>query len=150
MKIVIQRVSRASVTVGGERRSSIGPGLLLLVGVERGDDDALARKAADKIMNLRVFAARPGEDERMDRSVLDIGGEILVISQFTLAGSLRKGRRPGFDGAAPPEQAEPIYEALVSALSELGARVQRGVFRAMMEVELVNSGPVTFVLDPGA
>ncbi|HZI93512.1 MAG TPA: D-aminoacyl-tRNA deacylase [Patescibacteria group bacterium] len=148
MRIVIQRVSRASVRVAGAQRAAIGAGLLLLVGVERDDDAAVADKAAEKIVHLRIFAAQDTRDERMERSVLDIGGEILVVSQFTLAGTLRKGRRPGFDGAAPPDQAEPIYERLVSALSGQGARVAKGVFRAMMEIELVNDGPVTFILEP--
>jgi D-tyrosyl-tRNA(Tyr) deacylase len=138
--------------VAGEQRCAIGPGLLLLVGVERTDDETLADKAAEKIVHLRIFAAAAQaveRDKQMDRSVLDVGGEILVVSQFTLAGSLRKGRRPGFDAAAPPEQAEPIYERLVSALAARGARVAKGVFRAMMEIELVNDGPVTFILEPG-
>lgn len=150
MRIVIQRVSRACVRIAGTERAGIGQGLLLLVGVERADDGALAERAADKIVNLRIFAARPGVDERMERSVLEVSGEILVVSQFTLAGSLKKGRRPGFDAAAPPELAEPIYERLVSALRERGARVATGVFRAMMDIELINSGPVTFILEPGA
>lgn len=152
MRIVIQRVTRASVRVGGEQRAAIGPGLLLLVGVERGDDESLVDKAAEKIVHMRIFAAQAQaveRDRQMDRSVLDIAGEILVVSQFTLAASLRKGRRPGFDTAAPPEQAEPIYERLVSALAGRGARVAKGVFRAMMEIELVNDGPVTFILEPG-
>ena len=152
MRIVIQRVTRASVRVGGEQRAAIGPGLLLLVGVERRDDETLADKAAEKIIHLRIFASQAAaveRDKQMDRSVLDIAGEILVVSQFTLAGTLRKGRRPGFDAAASPDHAEPIYERLVGALSERGARVSKGVFRARMEVELVNDGPVTFILEPG-
>ena len=116
MKIVIQRVSRATVRIDGVEQAGIGEGLLLLVGVEREDGAAQADKAADKIVNLRVFSARPGLDERMERSVLDISGEILVVSQFTLAGSLRKGRRPGFDAAAPPGEAEPIYDRLIVLL----------------------------------
>jgi len=149
VRIVIQRVSRARVSVSGETRASIGRGLLLLVGVEREDDAADVEKTADKIAHLRIFALQPGVDDRMERSVLDISGELLVVSRFTLAGSLKKGRRPGFDGAAPPERAEPIYTALVAALRARGARVATGVFRAMMDVELVNEGPVTFVLETG-
>ncbi|HKY34038.1 MAG TPA: D-aminoacyl-tRNA deacylase [Candidatus Polarisedimenticolia bacterium] len=148
MIIVLQRVARAAVRVGGQERARIGPGLLLLVGVEKGDDEAAAEAAAAKAAHLRIFAARPGEDDRMDKSVLESGGEILVVSQFTLAGSTRKGRRPGFDNAAAPAEAERIYLHLASSLSRLGARVQTGVFRAVMEVELVNDGPVTFVLGP--
>lgn len=147
MRVVVQRVSRARVTVGGEERGAIGAGLLLLVGVEKGDGVESARRMAEKIANLRIFAASPGQDERMDRSIRDIGGEVLAISQFTLAGSLRKGNRPSFDSAAPPGDAEPIYEALVGSLRELGLRVATGTFRAMMDVELVNTGPVTFVLE---
>ncbi len=147
VKIVIQRVSSAGVTVAGRRQAVIGPGLLVLVGVERGDDAARAETAAEKIVNLRIFAARPGSDERMERSVLEIAGEILVVSQFTLAGSVRKGRRPSFDGAAPHAEAEKVYLDLVQALRDRGARVATGVFRAMMDVDLVNTGPVTFIMD---
>jgi D-tyrosyl-tRNA(Tyr) deacylase len=143
MRIVLQRVSRACVRVGGVETARIGAGLLLLVGIERGDGD----EAVDA---MRVFAARPGEDHRLDRSVLDIGGEILVVSQFTLAGSTRKGRRPSFDAAAPPQEAERLYLRLAAALRAQGAPVATGTFRAMMEVELVNDGPVTFLLEPGA
>jgi D-aminoacyl-tRNA deacylase len=150
MKIVLQRVARASVSVDGAEVARIGAGLLLLVGIERGDGDAMADAMAVRIANLRVFPARPGEDERMDRSVLDTGGEILVVSQFTLAGSTRKGRRPSFDGAAPPAEAERLYLRLAERLRAAGARVSTGVFRAMMQVELVNDGPVTFVLEPEA
>ena len=150
MKIVIQRVSSASVRIEREEHSAIGPGLLVLVGVEKTDDRKHVETAAVKIVNLRIFPAEPGVDHRMDRSVLDISGEILVVSQFTLAGSIKKGRRPGFDSAAPPERAEELYLALVESLRSRGARVATGVFRAMMKVELVNDGPVTFVLDTGA
>jgi len=150
MKIVIQRVTSACVRVDGVVHASIGPGLLLLVGVEKGDDAGRAAQSAEKIANLRIFAAERGVDDRMDRSVLDVGGEILVVSQFTLAGSLRKGRRPGFDGAAAPEEAEALYLELAEALRGRGVRVATGVFRAMMEVELVNDGPVTFILDPAS
>lgn len=150
MKIVIQRVTRASVEVDGRNVAAIGPGLVLLAGVEKDDDDAVAGRAADKIAHLRIFAASPGADERMDRSVLDVGGEILLVSQFTLAGSLARGRRPGFEAAAPPPVAERIYLQLAEALRAHGLRVATGVFRAMMRVELVNDGPVTFILEIGA
>lgn len=147
MKIVIQRVSSASIRVAGEEKASIGAGLLLLVGVERGDGKDQIEWAAEKVANLRIFPVERGVDDRMDRSVLDVGGGILVVSQFTLAGSIRKGRRPSFDGAAPPEQAEAIYLAFIESLRARGASVSTGVFRAMMEVELINDGPVTFVLE---
>ena len=147
MRIVLQRVSRAAVHVAGQERARIGPGLLLLVGVEKGDDAAAADAAAAKIAHLRVFAADPGRDERMDRSVLDTGGEVLVVSQFTLAGSVKKGRRPGFDNAAPPDVAEALYLRVAESLRGLGLTVGTGSFRSMMDVELVNDGPVTFVLE---
>ena len=150
MKIVIQRVTTAGVRIAHEQHAAIGSGLLVLVGVERGDDSKDVSAAAEKLVHLRVFPVQPGVDDRMDRSVLDISGEILLVSQFTLAGSIRKGRRPGFDSAAPPEQAEKLYEALGEALRSRGARVSTGVFRAMMQVELVNDGPVTFILDTRA
>ncbi|MGH9867617.1 MAG: D-aminoacyl-tRNA deacylase [Candidatus Polarisedimenticolia bacterium] len=149
MRIVLQRVSRAAVRVDGKEHARIGPGLLLLVGVEKGDDDAAAAAAASKVAHLRVFAAQPGMDERMDRSVTDTGGEVLVVSQFTLAGSTRKGRRPSFDGAADPAEAERLYLRVADALREAGLRVATGSFRSMMEVELVNDGPVTFVVETG-
>ena len=147
MKIVIQRVSSARIRVAGEEKASIGPGILLLVAVERGDGPDQIEWAADKVAHLRIFPAERGVDDRMDRSVLDIAGEVLVVSQFTLAGCIRKGRRPSFDGAAPPEEAEALYMSFVEALRTRGARVATGVFRAMMEVDLVNDGPVTFILE---
>jgi D-tyrosyl-tRNA(Tyr) deacylase len=147
MKMVIQRVSSARIRVDGEEKAAIGAGLLLLVGIEHGDGSDQVEWAADKVAHLRIFPVDRGVDDRMDRSVLDIGGGILVVSQFTLAGSMRKGRRPSFDGAAPPEEAEALYLSFVEALKTTGARVSTGVFRAMMEVDLVNDGPVTFVLE---
>jgi D-tyrosyl-tRNA(Tyr) deacylase len=149
MRIVIQRVSSARIRVDGVETAAIGTGLLLLVGVERGDGVDQMERAADKIVTLRIFPVSKGVDDRMDRSVLDVSGEILVVSQFTLAGSIRKGRRPSFDNAAPPEEAEALYVHFVSALREKGGRVSTGIFRAMMDVELVNDGPVTFVLEGG-
>ena len=156
MNIVIQRVAQAAVSVGGEPRARIGPGLLLLVAIEKGDDAAAVEAAAEKVVHLRCFAADPGRDDAagtragLERSVLDTGGAILVVSQFTLAGSIRKGRRPSFDAAAPPERAEPLCDAFVEALRRRGAEVATGVFRAMMQVELINDGPVTFVWSSGA
>jgi D-tyrosyl-tRNA(Tyr) deacylase len=133
-------VARASVTPGG----SIGPGLCILLGVAPGDDDAIATRLAEKVARLRVFA---NDDGRFDRSLLDVGGAALVVSQFTLLADTSKGMRPSFTGAAPPEHAEPLYERFAGALRELGVEVATGVFGARMQVELVNDGPVTIVLD---
>jgi D-tyrosyl-tRNA(Tyr) deacylase len=144
MKIVAQRVTRASVTVGGALVSAIGRGLVLLVGVEEGDGQAQVERAAHRFASLRVFADEVGA---MNRGLDEIGGEILLVSQFTLAGSIRRGRRPDFAHAARPQRAEPLLEALIDALRARGARVVTGVFRAEMDVELVNQGPVTFIWD---
>jgi D-tyrosyl-tRNA(Tyr) deacylase len=146
MKIVIQRVSRASVRVEGRTVGQIGRGLLLLVAVERDDTRAILDSLADKVVNLRIF---PDEAGRMNRSSLEERSEILAVSQFTLAGTLERGRRPSFEGAAPPEMAREFFERFVARLGETGLRIEIGVFRAMMEVELVNDGPVTFVLEGG-
>ena len=146
MRAVVQRVSRASVTVEGEVVGSCGRGLLVLVGVGHDDTDATARRLAEKLARLRVFE---NDDGRFDRSLLDVGGEALVVSQFTLlADSKRqKGTRPSFSDAARPEVAEPLIETFVEALRAHGVRVETGVFGARMEVELVNDGPVTLILD---
>jgi D-tyrosyl-tRNA(Tyr) deacylase len=144
MRIVAQRVSRASVRVGADVVGSIGNGLLLLVGVESGDGPEQVERAAHRFATLRVF---PDEGGAMNRGLDEIRGEILVVSQFTLAGSIRRGRRPDFFAAARPEDAEPLVEALVASLRDRGIVVATGVFRAHMEVELVNDGPVTFVWD---
>ena len=144
MRLVIQRVSRARVTVDGEEVGGIGRGLLVLVGVERGDGPAQAAAAATKLAGLRVFEDAAG---KMNLSTAEVEGGFLVVSQFTLAGSLARGRRPSFDGAAPPDVAEPLVEALVAALRAAGLPVATGRFRARMAVELVNDGPVTFVLE---
>lgn len=144
MRIVVQRVLRASVTVDGSVVGAIGRGLVLLVGVETGDGPEQVERAAHRFSTLRVF---PDERGTMNRGLDEIGGEILVVSQFTLAGSIRRGRRPDFVGAARPEDAEPLVDALVTALRARGARVVTGVFRAEMQVELVNNGPVTFIWD---
>lgn len=144
MRVVIQRVRRARVTVDGEVVGEIGHGLLLLVGIGREDNEETLRWVAEKIINLRIF-----EDERgkMDLSLREVGGEILAVSQFTLYGDLRKGRRPNFTKAAPPEEAEPLFERFVQLLKESGLRVEKGRFRAHMLVELVNDGPVTLLLE---
>ena len=146
MKIVIQRVSRASVRVEGRTVGQIGRGLLLLVAVERDDTRSVLDSLADKVVHLRIF---PDEAGRMNRSSLEERSEILAVSQFTLAGSLERGRRPSFEGAAPPEMARELFQHFVARLVETGLRVETGMFRAMMEVELVNDGPVTFVLEGG-
>ena len=144
MRLVLQRVSTAAVTVGGQVVGQIGRGLLVLVGVEAGDGPEQVEAAARKLSGLRVFEDDAG---RMNLDVEAVGGAFLVVSQFTLAGSLAKGRRPSFDRAAPPEAAEPLVDALVARLTEAGHRVETGRFRAHMAVSLVNDGPVTFVLD---
>ena len=141
----MQRVSRAEVRVEGRTAGSISQGLLLLVGVERGDTAADADYLADKAAELRIFSDEAG---KMNRSLLETGGEALVVSQFTLAGSTRRGRRPSFDAAAPPADADPLYRRFAARLAERGVRVATGVFEAMMEVESVNDGPVTLLLDP--
>ncbi len=144
MRIVVQRVRRASVTVAGRVAGEIGRGLVLLVGVETGDGPEQVERAANRFATLRVFS---DEDGAMNRGLDEVGGGILVVSQFTLAGSIRRGRRPDFAGAARPEAAEPLVDALVAALRARGVEVATGVFRADMQVELVNDGPVTFVWD---
>jgi D-tyrosyl-tRNA(Tyr) deacylase len=140
VRAVVQRVSRALVTPGGE----IGEGLCVLVGVGREDTEDEAARLAGKLARLRVF---PDEEGKFDRSLLDTGGAALVISQFTLLGETAKGNRPSFTAAAPPEQAEPLYEQVCAELRALGVHVETGVFGAKMEVELVNNGPVTVVLE---
>jgi len=144
MRVVLQRVRRASVTVGGDVVSSIGPGICLLVGVEAGDGPADALAMADKVADLRVFGDGDG---RMNLSLADVGGEVLVVSQFTLLGDVRRGRRPSFTRAAPPEVAEPIIETIAARLSTAGLAVAQGVFGSKMDVELVNDGPVTLVME---
>ena len=139
MRALVQRVSTASVTVDGERISAIGPGLLVLLGVRRGDGEQEADRLVRKLLALRIFADDEG---RMNRSVTDVGGEILCISQFTLYGDARKGNRPSYVDAAPPEDAEPLYERVLSGLDARGGR-----FGAHMQVGLVNDGPVTLLLE---
>ncbi len=144
MRAVVQRVSRAQVRVDGEVRGVVGRGMVVLLGVGRNDSADAAVYMADRVANLRIFEDEQG---KMNRSLAETGGEALVISQFTLYGDVRKGRRPGFDQAASPEQAQPLYEQFVRELVARGIRVATGVFQAHMEVELVNEGPVTILLD---
>jgi D-tyrosyl-tRNA(Tyr) deacylase len=144
MKMVIQRVSRAEVRVDGEVVGKVGLGLLVLVGLERGDGEDQVERAAARVAGLRVFEDDGG---RMNRGLEEIGGGVLAVSQFTIAGSIRKGRRPSFDKAMPGELAEPLFDRFVDLLRERGAEVETGVFGALMDVELVNSGPVTLLWD---
>jgi D-tyrosyl-tRNA(Tyr) deacylase len=144
MRLVIQRVSSAVVTVSGETVGAIGRGLLVLVGIERGDDPEAVRAAAGKLAGLRVFEDAAG---KMNLDTAAVGGAFLIVSQFTLAGSVAGGRRPSFDRAAHPEEAEPLVAALVDDLRARGFPVETGRFRAQMEVALVNDGPVTLVAD---
>jgi D-tyrosyl-tRNA(Tyr) deacylase len=143
MKAVLQRVSRASVRAEDEVVGEIGPGLCVLLGVASSDGPDAASRLAGRVARLRVFE---DENGRFDRSLLDVGGEALVVSQFTLLGDTTKGNRPSFTDAAPPDRAEPLYEAFCEALRELGPRVETGRFGTRMAVELVNDGPVTIVL----
>jgi D-tyrosyl-tRNA(Tyr) deacylase len=144
VKAVVQRVSQARVLVRGEPVGEVGPGVCVLLGVARGDGPAEAQRLAGKVARLRIFE---GEEGRFDRSLLDTGGEALVVSQFTLLGDTAKGNRPSFGEAAPPEEAEPLYDAFCDALRSQSVRVEIGVFGARMAVELVNDGPVTILLE---
>jgi D-tyrosyl-tRNA(Tyr) deacylase len=144
MRVVVQRVSSASVTVDGAMRGACGRGLVVLLGVATGDDPSAAERLAAKVARLRVFEDESG---RLDRSLLDVGGDALVVSQFTLVADTRKGTRPSFTAAASPEEAEALYERFCAALAGEGVAVARGVFGARMEVAVVNDGPVTIVLD---
>lgn len=144
MRAVVQRVSQARVRVAGETVGEIGPGLLVLVGAATGDTPADAAALADKLGGLRIFLDDEG---RMNRSVGEAGGAVLVVSQFTLLGDLRRGRRPSFTGAAPPEEAEPLVDLVAEHLRSAGVPCATGRFRAHMEVELLNDGPVTLMLE---
>jgi D-tyrosyl-tRNA(Tyr) deacylase len=144
MRAVIQRVRRAEVSVEGKVCGSIGAGLLVLLGVAGDDGDSDAAYLAEKTAGLRIFEDEAG---KMNRSVEDAGGAVLVVSQFTLFGDVRRGRRPSFDNAAPPPLADALYQRYVDLLTNQGLTVETGVFRAMMQVELVNDGPVTILLD---
>lgn len=146
MRAVVQRVSAASVTVEGRKVGTIGPGLLVLLGVARGDTEKDGEYLAEKLAGLRIFE---DEEEKMNRSVAQIGGSILLVSQFTLYGDVRHGRRPSFTQAAPPEEANRLYEELAQKLRDKGLTVETGQFQAHMEVSLVNDGPVTILLDSG-
>ncbi len=144
MRALLQRVSRASVTVDGRVTGAIGPGLLVLLGIGSGDSETQIRAMAEKIVHLRVFEDDEG---KMNRSLLDTGGQVLVVSQFTLYADTRKGRRPSFTDAAPPAIAEPLVERFKDTVAAYGLKVAGGVFGAHMDVELLNSGPVTIWLD---
>lgn len=146
MRAVVQRVSEASVVVNGEVKGCVGKGFLVFLGVGMGDSHDDARYLADKVASLRLFEDEQG---KMNLSLGDVGGEVLAISQFTLYGDTRKGRRPSFTRAAPPGEAKPLYEAFVDALRALGTPVSTGVFGAHMQVHLENDGPVTLLLDTG-
>ncbi len=144
MKALVQRVERAQVTVDGQVVASVGPGICVLVGVTHDDTSAQAERMASKLMKLRIF---DDDEGRMNRSVADVEGEVLVVSQFTLYGDAAKGNRPSYIEAARPEHAEPLVDELVDHLKALGMKVETGRFRTMMKVELVNDGPVTIALE---
>lgn len=144
MKALIQRVKSASVTIDGLLYSKIGQGLLVFLGVEKGDDKLNAEKLADKLSKLRIFE---DENEKMNHSILDIEGEMLIVSQFTLCGDCKKGTRPSFDKSAPPKFANELYEYFISQVKSFNIPVQTGKFGAMMDVELINDGPVTFMVE---
>ncbi|CDE43631.1 d-tyrosyl-tRNA(Tyr) deacylase [Clostridium sp. CAG:768] len=141
MKALIQRVKRASVTIEGELFSAINSGILVFLGVEKGDEKENAEKLAQKIVNLRIFE---DENEKMNLSLKDVNGEMLVVSQFTLCGDCKKGTRPSFDKAANPDLAVDLYEYFIKCIEDNNIPVKTGIFRAMMDVELINDGPVTF------
>ncbi len=144
MKVLIQRVKRASVTIADEKISQIGTGILVFLGVEKGDTTENADKLADKLIKLRIFE---DENEKMNLSLLDVKGEMLVVSQFTLCGDCAKGTRPSFDKAELPQRANELYEYFVSRIKAAEIKTQTGKFGAMMDVELINDGPVTFMLE---
>lgn len=146
MRAVVQRVSQASVTVAGAEAGRAGKGLLVLLGVGRGDTEADADYIATKIINLRIFE---DENDKMNLSLLDIKGDLLIVSQFTLYGDVRKGRRPGFDQAAPPDRAEELYQYFVEKCRQAGIPTGTGTFQTHMLVDLTNDGPVTILLDSG-
>ena len=144
MKAVIQRVTSASVIVGDKIVGQIGKGIMILLGIEKGDAEAQADWLVDKICGLRIFS---DDDGKMNRSVVDIGGSLLVVSQFTLAGNCAKGKRPSFDTAASAEEGKRLYDFFVAAAGRTGILVETGIFQADMQVALVNDGPVTFILE---
>ena len=144
MKVLIQRVKKASVSIGGELYSKTDSGILALVGIEKGDTVEHTKKAAKKIVNLRIF---PDENDKMNKSLLDVKGEMLIVSQFTLCGDCKKGTRPSFDKSAPPDAANELYENFIKEVNNYGVKTGHGEFGAMMEVELINDGPVTFMIE---
>lgn len=144
MKVLIQRVKKASVTIDEKLFSSINKGILALVGIEKGDTIEQVQKAAKKISNLRIF---PDEKDKMNRSLIDIQGEMLIVSQFTLCGDCKKGTRPSFDKSAPPEIANDLYEKFITEVQSHDIKTQTGKFAAMMDVSLINDGPVTFMIE---
>ncbi len=144
MKVLIQRVKEASVTIDNSLYSQIKTGILALVGIEKGDSSEQIEKMAAKLVNLRIF---PDENDKMNKSILDIHGEMLIVSQFTLCGNCKKGTRPSFDDSAPPEVANELYENFIEKIKSHGVETQTGKFGAMMEVALINDGPVTFMLE---
>ena len=144
MKVLIQRVKNASVTIDGKLFSSINQGLLALVGIEKGDTIEAVQKLAKKVVNLRIF---PDENDKMNKSLLDIEGEMLIVSQFTLCGNCKKGTRPSFDNSASPDVANSMYEDFIKEVGSYGVKTGTGQFGAMMDVALINDGPVTFMLE---
>lgn len=144
MKALIQRVKNASVTINSELYSSINSGILVFLGVEKGDTEENSEKMANKLVNLRIFE---DENGKMNKSLIDVSGEMLVVSQFTLCGDCKKGTRPSFDKSAPPDVAEQLYEDFVKRIKNLNITVKTGKFRAMMDVALINDGPVTFMVE---
>ena len=144
MKVLIQRVKEASVSINKELYSNINQGILALVGIEKGDSLEEIQKMAKKLVNLRIF---PDENDKMNKSILDIKGEMLIVSQFTLCGNCKKGTRPSFDNSAPPEIAKNLYEMFIIEVKNYGIHIGTGVFGAMMDVALINDGPVTFMLE---
>ena len=144
MKVLIQRVKEASVKIDNKEYSSIQKGILAFVGIEKGDSQEQVEKAAKKIANLRIF---PDENDKMNRSIIDIQGEMLIVSQFTLCGDCKKGTRPSFDKSAPPDIANLLYENFVKEIQSYNIKTQTGKFAAMMDVELINDGPVTFMIE---
>ena len=144
MKVLIQRVKNASVSVEGKQFSEIDKGILAFIGVEKDDNEAMAEKLAKKLVNLRIF---PDENKKMNKSVIDVNGKILVVSQFTLCGDCKKGTRPSFDKSAPPNIAKKLYEDFIKEINRYGVETGNGEFGAMMEVKLLNDGPVTFMLE---
>ena len=144
MKVLIQRVKSASVSIGGKLYSEIDAGILAFAGIEKGDTKEHTEKAAKKIVNLRIF---PDENDKMNKSLLDVKGEMLIVSQFTLCGDCKKGTRPSFDKSAPPDIANELYENFIKEVQNYGIKTEHGEFGSMMDVELINDGPVTFMIE---